>query len=169
MTLLVILVPYHYFFGYFIFFSALIVTIRTDLEYMLISRFVSLFLAPVGIVLSAADMLPLTAWESFMGACIGYGLLLLIAKLFYAVAQKEGLGLGDVDLMACIGAFTGSYGCWMSLLLGSLMGSVIGIGYMVMTRKDRSLKIPFGPFLAMGAIVFVLFRESIIQFLQETS
>ncbi|MCX5922679.1 MAG: prepilin peptidase [Candidatus Dependentiae bacterium] len=165
MTMLTIYVPWDYFLGYFIFFSALIVTIRTDLEFMLVSRFVSLFLVPLGILLSFFNLLPLSLCESALGALIGYGILAGIARTFFILTKKEGLGQGDVDLLAFIGSFTGIYGCWISLLIGSLAGSVIGITYMAFFKPNKSFKIPFGPFLALGAMIFVLFGPSLMRIL----
>ena len=151
-------IPPPYFYAYFIFFSALIVTIRSDLHSMLISRYASLFLVPLGIALSAYGLLPITMVESILGAIGGFISLYMVSKLFYYFTQQEGMGQGDIDLLAFIGSFTGMYGCWISLLIGSLVGSVIGLCYMALTNQNRYIKIPFGPFLAIGAICFVLYK-----------
>ena len=159
LSLLFMYVPLNYFFGYFIFFSALIVSIRTDLAEMLISRYATLFLIPAGCILSYLELLPLTMMQSIVGALVGYGLLYLIAALFYRSTKKEGLGQGDMDLLSFIGAFTGIYGCWISLLLASVFGSLIGIIYLNITKQNTQVtRIPFGPFLALGAMGFVLFK-----------
>ena len=157
-------IPPHYFFGYFIFFSALIISIRTDLDEMLISRYATLFLIPVGCALSWLELLPISLTQSILGAIIGYGLLYAIASIFYRSTKKEGLGQGDMDLLGFIGAFTGIYGCWISLLLASVLGSLIGIIYLSITKQNTQYtRIPFGPFLALGAMGFVLFRPWILQ------
>jgi leader peptidase (prepilin peptidase)/N-methyltransferase len=157
--LLLLLVPLHYFFSYFVFFSALIVSIRTDLDQMLISRYVTLFLIPLGFILSWFELLPISLPQSIFGALAGYGLLKAIAHLFYRSTGKEGLGQGDMDLLAFIGSFTGIYGCWISLLLASIIGSLIGILYLALTKQStQHTRIPFGPFLALGAMSFVLFK-----------
>lgn len=158
LSLLIFCVPSNYLFAYFIFFSALIVTIRSDLETMLISRFVSLFLVPLGFLFSAINLLPITLFESIWGAVFGFCLLYSIGKIFYLFTKKEGLGQGDVDLLSFIGSFLGFYGCWFSLLLGSILGSIIGLVHILYTRSNTSHKIPFGPFLAIGAILFVLLK-----------
>lgn len=165
MTLLVLLVPHSYQCAYFIFFSALIVTIRSDLETMLISRFVTLFLIPLGFAASACGLLDLTLFESILGACVGWMLLYLIDKFFFMLTKKNGLGQGDIDLLAFIGSFLGIYGCWVTLLLSSLIGSIIGGMYMFITGASKTLKIPYGPFLALGAIIFVLFKSYIFSFI----
>jgi len=156
LSLLVLYSEPDYLFSYFLFFSALIVTIASDLRTMLISRYVSLFLVPLGFLLSAFNMLPITLPESIAGALMGFGLLYLIGKIFFGITHKEGMGQGDIDLLAFIGSFVGPYGCWMTLLLGSLAGSIIGILYSLIAKPGKYFKIPFGPFLALGAILFVL-------------
>lgn len=162
---MVIYIPVSYWVGYSIFFSALIVTIRSDLDCMLISRIATLFLIPVGILLSLWPALPITAPESILGACIGYCFLWVIATLFAYCMGKEGMGQGDLDLLAFIGAFTGPCGCWVSILIGSIAGSLIGLCYLAAVRPLHSIKIPFGPFLAFGALVFVFLKQPLLCFL----
>lgn len=162
MTALYLHVQADYFIPYFIFFSALIVTIRSDLETMLISRYVTLFLIPVGIAFSLMHLLPISPQESVMGALLGYLFLWAIAQLFLRITGKEGMGQGDMELLAFIGSFTGVIGCWISLLLASIIGSLIGFCYIIFCKAGRSVKIPFGPFLALGAMIFVLFQQDIV-------
>lgn len=144
--------------AYFLFFSALIVTIRTDLETLLISRIVTLFLIPLGILASFLYVLPLYPLESVLGSILGYGFLWATAKIFFLVTGKEGMGQGDLELLAFIGAFIGPLGVWATLLISTITGSIIGITYMRLMRKSHSIKIPFGPFLALGAMLYVLFE-----------
>ncbi len=156
-------VPAHYFWSYALFFSALIVSIRTDLQYMLISDIVTLFLIPVGIALAALGLLPITVTESISGAIIGYVMLYIIERAFRYVTGRNGIGLGDINLLSFIGAFTGLWGCWISLLIGSISGSIIGLGYLLFLRtQDEPLKLPFGPFLAAGAMIYVLWSNAIL-------
>lgn len=155
------LVDSQYWFGYFIFFSALIVTTRTDLEQMLISRYASLLLIPFGWVLSALNWLPLSLSESVIGSIIGYGILYLIAVIFKRITGKEGLGQGDLELLAFIGAFTGPLGVWVTLTLASIVGAATGVCYMVIFKQKRTILLPFGPFLALSAMVYVLFGNGL--------
>ncbi len=157
-------IPLNYFFAYFIFFSALIVTIRSDLETFLISRFATLFLIPVGIGCAYFELLPITTLESILGALLGYGFLYIISKLFYALRKIEGIGQGDLELLAFIGAFTGIVGCWFTLLISSILGLIIGLSYLLLSKQTISTRIPFGPFLALSAMIFVLFQADIITF-----
>ena len=132
---------------------------------MLISRFATFFLLPIGWLLSFMGYLPLTLTESLIGSIIGYLFLWITAQLFYRLTGKHGLGQGDVELLCFIGSFTGILGCWMSLMIGSILGSFIGIYAMLTDKNWRTKKIPFGPFLAFGAILFVLAQDQIVRFM----
>lgn len=80
--------------------------------------------------------------------------------MFYLIKGKHGIGQGDLDLLAFIGSFTGLLGLWATVLIGSISGSIIGLVYLVVTGKSgSSARIPFGPFLSFGAIIFVLFQD----------
>jgi leader peptidase (prepilin peptidase)/N-methyltransferase len=163
MALLYTTVPTLYFPAYFLLFSALIVTIRSDLETMLISRFVTLFLVPFGLTFSALGYLPITPLDSIVGALLGSGFLFAISWLFYKATGKQGIGQGDIELLAFIGSFTGMIGSWATLCIGSVLGSLIGISYILISGSKKDTKIPFGPFLALGAIIYVLAQEFLIQ------
>jgi leader peptidase (prepilin peptidase)/N-methyltransferase len=158
-------VPQHYFYAYFIFFSALIVTVRSDLETMLISRLMSIYLACVGVIASFWGFLPLSFIDSALSTFLAPLSLYVISWLFFKATGRQGLGQGDIDLLALIAAFTGFLGAWISLFIGSLLGSIVGIIYLAFTRQSKNTRIPFGPFLAFGAIVFVLFHPYILHFL----
>jgi leader peptidase (prepilin peptidase) / N-methyltransferase len=155
----------HYWFAYFVFFSALIVTIRSDLESMLISRFVTIFLIPAGYLFATLGLLPVFLSQSILGSIFGYLVLLGAVLLFAWVTGKQGMGQGDLELLAFIGAFTGIYGCWITLMLASIIGALSGIAYIIFSKQKSSIKIPFGPFLALGAILFVLYQETFISLL----
>ena len=168
LSALVVLIQPHYWFAYFIFFSALIITIRTDLEHMLICRYMTLCLIPCGLFLSYMNLLPITPLQSSVGALSAYFFLYSISALFFRFTKKVGLGQGDVELIAFIGAFLGITGWWITILLGSFFGSLIGIFYMIILKQYNSIKIPFGPFLALGAMLYVLFPEQLLSLLQLT-
>ncbi len=150
-----------YLLAYFIFFSALIVTIRTDLETMLISRYVTLYAVPVGWLLAGMGYLPISLAQSISGSIFGYMILLLISVTFARIKGKEGMGQGDLELLAFIGSFVGFWGCWITLMIASTVGALIGIIYLLSMRTRESVALPFGPFLALGAILFVFFEHYI--------
>lgn len=97
--------------------------------------------------------------ESAMGAVIGSGLLWLIGLLYQALRHKEGLGLGDVKMLATTGAFMGLHGTLQTLVLGSLAGSLIGLVYIKLTKKDwSSYQLPLGTFLGAAGIFIALLQ-----------
>ena len=156
-------VPIQYFPAYFIFFSALIITFRTDIQFMLISRFTTIFLIPLGFLFSITGLLPISFLNSLLGTLIGYGLLLIVSYIFHYLMGKQGVGQGDLELLAFIGSFIGVTGCWISLFLGSIMGSLFGTLYMIITKQKLTTKMPFGHFLAIGAILYVLFETPLLR------
>jgi leader peptidase (prepilin peptidase)/N-methyltransferase len=92
--------------------------------------------------------------ESALGALLPALLLWGGGWLYEKVRHREGLGFGDVKLVAAAGAFLGLHGALLTLILGSLSGSIIGYSYIRLTGKDASTyELPFGTFLAAAAIV----------------
>ena len=150
--------------AYFIFFSALVITIHTDMQHMLISRFVSIYLVPTGIALSFLDLTAIDPLESTISAIAGYAFLWIINKIFYMIKKHDGLGQGDLDLLAFIGSFVGLVGLWITILVGSTLGTVIGCGYMLHSKKTIPV-VPFGLFLAIAAMFFVTFQSLIFSYL----
>ena len=150
--------------AYFMLLSALWVTIHTDFSHMLISRFVSLYLIPVGFLLSAIYVLPITLLECFFASFLGYGFFWTANQIFYWFKKHDGLGQGDLELIAMIGSFTGLIGCWFTIFFASTIGTCFGCLYLIIVRKKINI-LPFGPFLAMGAMIYVLFQKTIISFL----
>lgn len=123
---------------------------------MLISRFVTIYLLPLPLLLSMFDMLPLTPNQVMIGALSGYLILAGISYTFSVIMKKQGMGQGDIDLLCFIGAFLGFGGWWISLLIASCIGSVVGLIYICMTGQGKQAKIPFGPFLALGAMIYTI-------------
>jgi leader peptidase (prepilin peptidase)/N-methyltransferase len=97
--------------------------------------------------------------ESVLGALVIGILLWVMGAAYHAIRHREGLGLGDVKMIAMAGAFLGLHGALQTLILGSVLGSVIGLVYIRLTRKDYSTyELPFGTFLAFAAIVVGYFQ-----------
>ncbi len=100
-------------------------------------------------------------WLSLVEAVVStvFPALLLwgLGALYQKIRHKEGLGLGDVKMVAMIGAFLGLQGAVATVMVGSLLGSVIGLAYIHLTRKDAATyELPFGSFLGAGAILVAL-------------
>src|SRR5208282_3815947 len=94
-------------------------------------------------VLSLADAL--------MGAMAASGLLWVVAEGYFRARGHEGMGLGDVKMMAMAGAFLGLQRGLLTILVGSVLGSLIGGVIMLAWRKGRDFELPFGTFLGAGA------------------
>ena len=161
LTLMIVSIDKQYWLGYGILISALMVTLRTDFEKMLISRYMTLALIPVAFLLIFLKMLPLTPLESITGALFGYLVLWIIARLFYLVRKIQGMGVGDMDLLSMIGAFTGMTGAWSSLLIGSWLGTLAALVQMLINKRMQ-VKIAFGPWLAAGALIYLFFQDQIL-------
>ncbi len=147
---------------WFVFIAALITISFIDLDYQIIPDILSL----PGIVIFAAGALFLPEMnikKSFLGILAGGGTLYLIALAYYAVKRREGMGGGDIKLLAMTGAATGWKGVAVTLFAGSLLGTAAGIVVMVCTRSsDSKLKIPFGPYISLGAVIYIFFGKALI-------
>jgi leader peptidase (prepilin peptidase)/N-methyltransferase len=95
--------------------------------------------------------------DALIGAGVASGLLWLIAEGYFRARGREGMGLGDVKMMAMAGAFLGLQRALLTILLGSLLGSVIGLAVIAVGRKGRDFELPFGTFLGAGAMLVVFF------------
>jgi leader peptidase (prepilin peptidase)/N-methyltransferase len=99
----------------------------------------------------------LSVSESAVGACSASALLWVVGALFAKIRHREGLGFGDVKMVAMIGAFLGLHRALQTLILASILGSVIGLIYIRLTRKDASTyELPFGAFLGVTALAVAL-------------
>lgn len=99
----------------------------------------------------------LSVIDAVLGALAGSGLLWLVAEGYFRIRGREGMGLGDVKMMAAVGAFLGLKRTLMTVLAGSLLGSVIGIVLIAASKKGRDYELPFGTFLGAGALLVVFF------------
>ncbi len=145
----------------FLFCSALMVITVIDLQHQIIPDVISL----PGIVAGFASsfLLPWLTWQnSLIGIIAGGGSLLLVATGYELLTRKEGMGGGDIKLLAMMGAFLGWRAVPFIIFAGSLLGSIIGVSVMLAQKKDSKLAIPFGPFLAFGAILYIFFGRQII-------
>ena len=150
------------FFVQFAFACALVAVAYIDLDHQIIPDVISLPGIVVGLLVAAiggwAQLL-----DAVVGVLVGGGILLTVAWVYEWMAGREGMGGGDVKLLAMIGAFLGWQGVLLTLLLGSLLGSAIGIVLMTSRGADRRLAIPFGPFLSLGALVTLFWGPAIVR------
>jgi leader peptidase (prepilin peptidase)/N-methyltransferase len=102
----------------------------------------------------------ISAAESIFAAVFCAGTLWLVGTLYEKIRHREGLGLGDVKMVAMIGAFLGLQGALLTLIVGSLLGALVGLCYIWFTGKDASTyELPFGTFLAAAALGVGFFSE----------
>jgi leader peptidase (prepilin peptidase)/N-methyltransferase len=151
----------------FIFCSALVVITFIDLEHRIIPDVISLPGIVVGFAASFFIVNLCTGrtlgWlNSLIGILVGGGSLFLVAFLYQIITKKEGMGGGDIKLLAMMGAFLGWMAVPFIIFTSSLVGSVVGISLMLVQKKDSKLAIPFGPFLAFGAILYVFYGRRLI-------
>jgi leader peptidase (prepilin peptidase)/N-methyltransferase len=111
----------------------------------------------------------LSVTDSLLGAIAGGGLLWLVAEGYFRLRGREGMGLGDVKMMAMVGAFEGLEGALLAILIGSLLGSVIGIAFIAIFRKDSDYELPFGAFLGAGSLIVVFFGTRMLEWYQTVS
>lgn len=142
--------------------SALIVVTGTDLSHRMIPDAVTLPGIVIGL-LCAALILPVGIVNSLLGVLMGGGSLWFLAWVSPYIFGKEGMGGGDIKLMAMVGAFVGWQPALLAIMIGSLLGSVIGGGLMAAGKLQREQYIPFGPFLAVGSILALLFHQSLFE------
>ena len=104
--------------------------------------------------------------DAVLGAIVGSGLLWVVAEGYFRLRGREGMGLGDVKMMAAVGAFLGLKRTLMTILAGSLLGSVIGILLIAISKKGRDYELPFGTFLGAGALLVVFFGTPALRWYQ---
>jgi leader peptidase (prepilin peptidase)/N-methyltransferase len=142
------------------FVSILIAVTFIDLEHRLIPDELSLGGLIVG--LATAYWTPgLGLPAALIGAAVGFGAFYGLAWIYLRLTGKSGLGGGDIKLLAMIGAFLGLGGVFAAILISSIFGSVVGIGWALISKKEKvmSVAIPYGPFLVVGALYYYLLGD----------
>jgi leader peptidase (prepilin peptidase)/N-methyltransferase len=144
-----------------LFACAMIVLFVIDLQHRILPNVITVPGIVVGFVLSL--FLPPGWISSLIGIIAGGGVLLLMAEMYYRLRKEEGLGMGDVKMLAMIGAFLGWKLMLVTLVLSSFLGSFIGIAMIVLKKGDMKYALPFGTFLAIGAIVASVSGDAILR------
>ena len=154
---------------YFVLLAMLIVAAFVDVSHRIIPDQTSIYAVPFALAAMALlEWLGHTDWMgvSFRSAVLGSaaagGLFALVSLTWVYLFRREGLGWGDVKLIALVGAFLGAIpGSLVVLLLSTLTMSVVGLTHLVWARKR--LPLPFGPVLALCAAVYVLYGDLVLQ------
>jgi leader peptidase (prepilin peptidase)/N-methyltransferase len=140
--------------------ALLIVLFVIDLELQILPNVITL----PGIVIGFAFSFfaPPGPVASLAGIALGAGVLYGIAAAYYAIRKEEGMGMGDVKMLAMIGAFLGWRAVLLTLVLSSFTGAVVGIALMASKRESLKYALPFGTFLALGALASMVFGDALI-------
>lgn len=147
---------------YLLFVFGLVVVSFIDLDHMILPDVFTLSGVVIG--LSGAALNPERSFlDALLGVLIGGGLLWFVAALYYQLRKEDGLGGGDIKLLAWVGAVLGWSSVPFVVLIASLLGSFIGLSWAFMHNKGMRAAIPFGPYLSLGAIVYMLWGTQIGQ------
>jgi leader peptidase (prepilin peptidase)/N-methyltransferase len=149
---------------YLVFVSLLIVITFIDLDHQMIPDSITLPGMVIGIVLGSFLLLDPYDRSRTMSVVNSLAGMLFGGVLYYliAVLSRGGMGGGDIKMMGMLGSVLGWKGVIMTTFTASLTGSIVGIMLMVLRGKGRKTKIPFGPFLALGALVSLLFGQELL-------
>jgi leader peptidase (prepilin peptidase)/N-methyltransferase len=148
------------FFVRVIFASALIVLFAIDLEHHLLPDVITLPGIVAGLMFSV--FLPPGLRDAVIGVLAGGGVLWLIGAAYFRYSGHEGMGGGDVKMLAMIGAFLGWKLVLLTLVLSSFAGSIVGVAVIAARRGDMKYALPYGTFLSLGALVASLVGARLI-------
>jgi leader peptidase (prepilin peptidase)/N-methyltransferase len=140
--------------------SILVALFGIDLEHQILPNSITLPGIAVGVLFSL--IAPPGLKDSLIGVVLGAGVLYGIAAAYYLVRREEGLGMGDVKMLAMIGAFLGWKAVLVTLVLSSFSGAIVGVGLIAAQRGGMRLALPFGTFLAIGAVAAMLVGEPLV-------
>jgi leader peptidase (prepilin peptidase)/N-methyltransferase len=141
--------------------SSLIAVTWIDLSHQIIPDVITLPGIVIGLV-AASTILPTGLLNSLAGILAGGGLLWLLAWVSPYIFGKEGMGGGDIKLMAMIGAFLGWKPTLLTIMVGAMVGSAVGLSLILFKVIRRDDYVPFGPFLAIGAVLSLFFHHEIV-------
>jgi leader peptidase (prepilin peptidase)/N-methyltransferase len=154
---------------YLLFTCSLIVVTFIDLKHYIIPDEISIPGVFVGLAISllparlaGGQLVSNSFLDSLIGCITGGGILFLVAEFSLIFLKKEGMGGGDVKLLAMIGAFLGWKLVLMTIIVGSVIGAAVGVALIMLRLKTRADYIPFGPYLALGAILAVICGDRLL-------
>ena len=148
---------------------AMLVLFFTDYDHKLLPDAITLSGFVVGLAVAWVNpFLPAQEWKgvwsSLSGAALGSGLLWGFGALYGKLRGGEAMGMGDVKMMAMVGAFTGPFGVLITIFGGSLVGAVVGVALVPLAGRSMQDTLPFGCFLAPAALAALLFGRQIADF-----
>ncbi len=138
----------------------LIALFGIDLEHQILPNSITLPGIAIGVIVSL--IAPPGIRDSLIGVLLGGGILYAIAGAYYLWRREEGMGMGDVKMLAMIGAFLGWKAVLVTLVLSSFSGAIIGLLLMAVQRGNMKFALPFGTFLAIGALIAMLVGDPLV-------
>ncbi len=151
--------------GYFLFCAALLVIICIDMYLQIIPDVISLPGVVLGLLFSFFS--PTLSWQSsLIGIVAGGGVLYSVALLYFLWRKVDGMGGGDIKLLAMIGAFLGWQSLPFVIFASSLSGTIVGLLAMMKQKNGGQTRIPFGPFLSIAALCYLFFEQQILYLFQ---
>lgn len=155
----------------FLFICSLIVITFIDYDFFIIPNVITIPGTTLGLAFSIVNEYtgffgaPLTSGtvETTLGILLGAGFLFLVSEVYLRLRKIEGLGMGDVKLLAMTGAFFGPSCSLYTIFLGSLLGSIIGIALLLLVGRKMNQPIPFGPYLAGATIIYIFSGDALLQ------
>lgn len=143
---------------------ALIALTMIDFDTQLLPDSITLPFLWLGLLISLLAISDISLQDSVIGAMAGYLSLWSVYQLFKLITGKEGMGYGDFKLLAVLGAWLGWQALPLILFLSALVGAIVGISLILFMGRDKSIPIPFGPYLASAGFISLLWGEPIKQF-----
>ena len=151
------------FLAYFLFCASLLSVIFIDIQHQIIPDSISLPGIVLGVLFSLFS--PQLGWtDSIIGVIAGGGVLYGIAWIYFILRKVDGMGGGDIKLLAMLGAWLGWQSLPFIIFTSSVVGSIIGIIALLLQGKESSTRIPFGPFLSISALLYLFFGGEIQYF-----
>ncbi len=144
-----------------LFACAMIVLFAIDLEHQLLPNAITLPGLVAGLIFSL--VFPPGVLDAALGALVGGGVLWAIGEAYYRLTGQEGMGGGDVKMLAMVGAFLGWKLVLVTLVVSSLAGSLLGVLMILFRRGNLKQALPYGTFLAVGALFASLYGESVVE------
>ena len=146
---------------YYLFCAALLIVTFIDIDHRIIPNVITL--PGIPICFAASFALPtITYKEALLGILIGGGSLFLVAWIYSLITKKEGMGGGDIKLLAMMGAIVGWQGVLFTIFVASLVGTLAGLAVILQSRNGMKMAVPFGPFLSIGSITYIFFGTPLI-------
>jgi leader peptidase (prepilin peptidase)/N-methyltransferase len=141
--------------------TALLIVSCIDMTHTIIPDAITLPGIVVGMCTSFW-LTPIGVCNAVLGIVLGGGLFLLMAILSVVILKREGMGGGDIKLIAMLGAFLGWHAILVTIFLAAVLGACVGLALILLRRQGRREPLPFGPFIALGALVAMVWGDTIL-------